>query len=182
MHPRAQDLIDELLSPSSERPPSVQNMEERPRQSQAQVLVGDLSNSLEAENCIEEAAARYEQLATDETGFKFLFVKRQQLLEAIDKFQSFAQSVEIANNFQTILRKDALARAHNSILGVIRKESLKLETALAQELHWLSEKLRTQAKEHQNHPLRPKDLHKTLPGNEPENKNAKEEIFEEEEL
>jgi hypothetical protein len=31
MHPRAQDLIDELLSPSSERPPSVQNMEERPR-------------------------------------------------------------------------------------------------------------------------------------------------------
>jgi len=56
--------------------------------------------------------------------------------------------VEIANNFQTILRKDAVSRAHNSILGVIRKESLKLECALAQELHWLSDKLRAQGWEH----------------------------------
>jgi hypothetical protein len=29
--------------------------------------------------------------------------------------------VEIANNYQNILRKDSFAKAHNSILGVIRK-------------------------------------------------------------
>ena len=54
-----------------------------------------------------------------------------------------------------------------------------MEAALAQELHWLSDKLRTKAREHRNDPLRLQDLYKTLPGSEvaPDKKEIKEEIF-----
>ena len=61
---------------------------------------------------------------------------------------------------------------------------MKLEAALAQELHWLSDKLRAKAREHRNEPLRSKDLYSTLPGGElaaAGRKDIKEEIFEEEE-
>jgi len=77
MPPRAQDLIDELLSPPSDRPLSVQNMEERSRESRMEAPISDSGHEAVCDNSHEEVTVRVEPMAADESGVGFLYVKRK---------------------------------------------------------------------------------------------------------
>jgi hypothetical protein len=52
----------------------------------------------------------------------------------INDFQAYNHSLAVAMNFHTLLRKDSVTKMYGSILGVLNKESRKMEAALLDEL------------------------------------------------
>jgi len=50
-------------------------------------------------------------------------------------------------NFHTLLKKDAVTKMYGSILGVLKKEGAKMETALIEEIRTLTEQLKSNYKE-----------------------------------
>lgn len=55
---------------------------------------------------------------------------RKNLLSTINFFQTYNHSLNIVVNFHSLLRKDNLTKMYGSVLGVLSKESQKMEIVL----------------------------------------------------
>jgi hypothetical protein len=61
-------------------------------------------------------------------------LQRISILNVINNFSAFNQSLAIVMNFHSLLKKDTATKMYGSILGVLNKESRKMENALGEEL------------------------------------------------
>ena len=88
-----------------------------------------------------------EHLRASETEDIVALSQKKALLKVINNFQAYSHSLLIAMNFHNLLKKDAVTKMYGSILGVLKKEGNKMETALIEEIRTLTEQLKTENKE-----------------------------------
>jgi hypothetical protein len=96
---------------------------------------------------LEEVGDVEENLRASQTEDTQALSQKRALLKVINNFQAYNHSLIIAMNFHTLLKKDAVTKMYGSILGVLKKEGAKMETALIEEIRTLTEQLKSNYKE-----------------------------------
>lgn len=67
---------------------------------------------------------------------------RKNLLSTINFFQTYNHSLNIVVNFHSLLKKDNLTKMYGSVLGVLSKESQKMEIVLNEDLKKISDDMK----------------------------------------
>ena len=96
---------------------------------------------------MEEVGDVEENLRASQTEDTQALSQKRALLKVINNFQAYNHSLIIAMNFHTLLKKDSVTKMYGSILGVLKKEGAKMETALIEEIRTLTEQLKSNYKE-----------------------------------
>jgi hypothetical protein len=96
---------------------------------------------------LEEVGDVEENLRASQTEDTQALSQKRALLKVINNFQAYNHSLIIAMNFHTLLKKDSVTKMYGSILGVLKKEGAKMETALIEEIRTLTEQLKSNYKE-----------------------------------